>query len=108
MKTKDIYLNYYEVMILEQKLLEIRKENPYFKSGLVDQFESLVLETTVKQNRLFQEKELFMLLPSYKLPRSLVNYIINLTEINILDSKEFKKNKKLIKEINKNMGSLTK
>ena len=101
MKENLVYLNYYQVMSLALAIDEIRKNDPYFSDNTVENFESIVLNRTIKLSYLpIQIK----ICPNYVFLRSMIDYLVKFTEVDIFDKKVLKKHKVLVKEFNQNLN----
>lgn len=85
MKTKFIYLTYYQVIILMLRLKELRDENPYFSDEIANGFEDYARKRG--QEILFTHPIKLRINPNaskYKVSKSLLEYLTRLTSIDVL------------------------
>lgn len=80
------YLDSYQVLALLSKLKEIKNKNPFYDDPIVDSFFKQVIqrggEIATTPNivlRFFKKASL------YKLPKSMVDYINNITDTDVFD-----------------------
>lgn len=85
------YLDSYQVLALLSKLKEIKNKNPFYDDPIVDSFFKQVIQrggeiaTTPNIVLRFSKKASL-----YKLPKSMVDYINNITDTDVFDEKNTK------------------
>lgn len=95
----NVYLNYYQVMMFVLRFQKMREENPYFKSGLVSQFEDYVLIRTIELSRMSKLQSVKESFPKpYVISNSLYEFLKRLSGIDVFDLKSYLKYKKEVKE----------
>jgi len=100
MQENFCYINYYQGMALFKAIEEFKKKNQYFNDGIARSFEiEFLSQTEEKALKPIQSK-------NYKFSKSMIDYLIRLTSINIYDKKYMKyfikEQQKIEKELIKN------
>ncbi len=102
---KDFYyLSYYQVMSLMYAIAQFRKRNPYFSDEITNTFEKYVVNRTYEISMCSSIKSKFKFdANKYIVSKSMIEYLIRLTDVNILDKTVLKKYIKLVKEFEHNL-----
>ena len=95
-------LTYIQIITLMHKLDEIKKTNPYFNDPISNSFEKNMVEMIAE----FEIQSVKYKMPKaskrkYKVSKSMVDYITNITDIDIFDKKSKKENAKRVKKLEK-------
>ncbi len=103
-KEKDFYyLDYVQVMIYMHKIRDIRNNNEFFHDGISQTFENYVVKRT---GEIALSSSLSKKLPNadkYKVSKSMIKYLTNLTGVNVLDEKVVEEYTPLIKAYEENL-----
>ena len=100
MENDFFYLSYYQVMTIMIRLSEMRKENPYFHGEIVSSFNNLVINRSKEIAGTSQLK--LKIIPNankFKISKSMVKYLKNLTDMDVFDEKILDKYIPLIKSL---------
>ena len=92
MENEFFYLTYYQVMIFMIRIREMKNENPYFHDEIASSFNNFVINRSkeIAETSPFKLK----IMPNankYKVSKSMVKYLKNLTGIDVLDEKNLEK-----------------
>ena len=99
MKQNLVYLTYTQAMILVLRFKKMREENPYFKNGLMSQYEEYVLIRTIELSRMSKLEYIKESFPKpYGISKSLYEFLKRLSGIDVLDLKCYLKYKKEVED----------
>lgn len=101
MKENLIYLNYYQVMSLALAIDEIRRNDSHFSDTLVEDFESIALKRTIELSYFPIKIKIY---PNYVFLRSMIDYLVELTKVDIFDKKLSKEHKVLVKKFEQSLN----
>lgn len=97
---KQVKLNYYEVMTLWLKVSELISIDNYYDEELINKFLDYVnvrtMEIDVEFSLLMLPKSLCLKRKLYRINLDVINYLINITRINIFDKEVIDKYSKII------------
>lgn len=88
MENDFFYLSYYQVMTFMIRLDEMKNENPYFHDEIVSSFNNFVINRSKELAGTSQLK--LKIIPNankFKVSKSMVRYLKNLTGIDVFDEK---------------------
>ena len=98
MKNNQVYLTYTQAMILVLRFQKMREENPYFKNGLVSQFEEYVLIRTMELSMMSIFEFIKESFPKpYGISKSLYEFLKRLSGIDVFDLKSYLKWRVLVR-----------
>ena len=100
MENNFFYLSYYQVMTFMIRLDEMKNENPYFHDEIVSSFNNFVMNRCIEISDTSQLK--LKIIPNankFKVSKSMVKYLKNLTGIDVFDEKILDKYIPLIKNL---------
>ena len=100
MENDFLYLTYYQVMTFMIRLSEMKKENPYFHDEIAEAFNNFAINRS-KEIALTSQLKLNIMpnAKKYKVSKSMVKYLKNLTGIDVFDEKILDKYIPLIKNL---------
>lgn len=102
------YLSYYQVMSLMYAIDKLRKSNQYFSDGISENFEKYVIDRTSEIAMCSSLKlKIKPNLSKYVLSKSMVEYLIRLTGVNIFDKDTLEEYIILVKEFEHNLEKET-
>lgn len=108
MDNNFLYLTYYQVMSFMYRLDEMQKENPDFNDGFAKSFSEYVINRACEIAMTYPQIK-FKIVPGsnkYKVAKSMVEYLTNLTGINVFDKETLNRYIPLIKDVERRASSL--
>lgn len=87
MREQDLYLNKLQVMILMYAIQKKREKEPLI-DGVVSNFEKYVIKRAYEiESYSAIKRKVISTTNKYIIPKSMIEYLINLTDVDILDPK---------------------